>query len=112
MTVLEQREIATTAIEFAYFAAKVKAYCKFAGKNLDALADRLGMSRSNLSHKLSGAYTLYVTEIKDIIKTLDEWETIAYQEEIKNLLQLAGLNQKTFEAESWYQQLEQKGTWD
>ncbi len=88
------------------FRDKVQEYRRPVGQSQKALANRLGLHPTVLSHKLNKTGNIILThaEIKTIIKTLAEWGAINQQTEAIELLELSGLKANTFSPEEWQSQ--------
>ncbi len=87
------------------FREKVQAYRRPTGHSQQELADTLCIQRQVLARKLSDKSSAYFThsEIKQIIKTLADWEAINRRSEALELLSLMDLPPTAFSMEEWEQ---------
>ncbi len=85
------------------FRGKVHAYRKLAGYSQSELAEKLAIQQEVLSRKMSDKSPASLThlEIKQIIKTLAQWQAITMTTEATELLELAGLPSATFSSQDW-----------
>jgi|GEM_PF-3210247 len=85
------------------FREKVQAYRRPTGHSQQELADILGIQRQVLARKLSEKSPAYFThpEIKQIVKTLADWEAISLRSEALELLYLMDLASTAFTLEEW-----------
>lgn len=85
------------------FKVKIKKYLRLVGYSQQNLAEALGFSAFTLSHKLnnSDGAKLSYQEVKQIIKTLAEWQAINKKEEAIELLELAELGEASFSQTEW-----------
>lgn len=73
------------------FRAKIKVYRRSVGLSQEKLAGAIGLHPTVLSNKLNGTNKAYFTqrEVRNLIKTLVEWEAINRRREVADLLSLA-----------------------
>jgi predicted ATPase len=85
------------------FREKVQAYRRPSGHSQQELAEALGIQRQVLARKLSAKNPAHFThpEVKQIIKTLAEWDAISSQEEAFELLALLDMRPVTFSQTEW-----------
>lgn len=85
------------------FRQKVQHYRRPSGFTQQALAGKLGLSPTVLSHKLNGTDNTYLThtEVKAIVKTLAAWEAITTREQAIELLELMNLKFGSFSPIEW-----------
>lgn len=85
------------------FRKKVREFYRPTGFSQKMLARELGLQPTALSNKLNGTgdTSLKHTEVKQIIKTLAEWEAIATQTQAVELLELMDLRRASFTQEEW-----------
>ena len=88
---------------FKEFRDKIQEYRRPTGYTQKELAAVLGFSPTVLSHKLNQTDGALLThsEIKQIIKTLVEWDAIGTQVEALELLALADLKGSSFAPQEW-----------
>ena len=81
----------------------IKACLQASGYTQKELAAELGLHPKVLSRKLHKSGTAYLThqEIRRIVLTLVEWRAISTQDEVLQLLELAGVEPTIFSANEW-----------
>ncbi len=92
-----------SATNLDLFREKVATARRQTGRLQRELADALNIDSQVLSRKLHGAKKAFPThaEIKQIIKTLAEWDALAIQAEAIELLSLMGLKAESFSELEW-----------
>jgi predicted ATPase/transcriptional regulator with XRE-family HTH domain len=85
------------------FNRKIQNYRRLSGNSQTELAQALGLNPKVLSRKLNGLNNAFLTneEIKEIVKTLAEWQAITRQAEAFELLELMDLRATSFSPEEW-----------
>src|SRR5689334_7246128 len=85
------------------FREKIQTLRRPTGHSQQELADALGIQRQVLARKLSDKNAAHFThdEIKQILKTLAEWEAITSRSEAYELLALMNLRPGVFSPVEW-----------
>src|SRR5579872_7485389 len=85
------------------FRENVVAALRQAGRLQRELADALGIDAQVLSRKLHGAKQAFLNhaEVKQIVKTLADWDAITTQAEAIELLSLLNLKAESFSDQDW-----------
>jgi predicted ATPase len=85
------------------FAAKVQSSLRLTGFTQTDLAQALGLSRSAFNHKLheTDHSRLLHPEVKQLVRTLADWQAITQRSEAIELLRLAGLHESIFSDDEW-----------
>lgn len=85
------------------FREKLQEYRRPTGRTQIELANALGITAKVLSRKLHGSENATLThfEVKQIVRTLAEWEAITTQAEARTLLEFMGLSIATFSPAEW-----------
>src|SRR5689334_16018275 len=85
------------------FRAKLKEYLREAGYSHKQLAYELGMHPAQLSNKLNehNYANLTLSEVKQVIKVLAEWQALNTTQEALELLALGGLSPNSFSQTEW-----------
>jgi len=100
---MTRKDHAYSATNLPLFREKVTAARREAGRLQKELADAVGIDAQVLSRKLHGAKQSFPThtEVKQIIKTLADWDAITTRVEASELLALMGLRAESFSAYDW-----------
>jgi predicted ATPase/Flp pilus assembly protein TadD/transcriptional regulator with XRE-family HTH domain len=85
------------------FREKLQEYRRPTGRTQIELAGALGITAKVLSRKLHGSENATLThfEVKQIVRTLAEWEAITTQTEAYALLEFMGLSEASFSPAEW-----------
>lgn len=92
-------------MQIAEFREKIQKYCQWGGVSQKSLAVAIGLNPQVLSRKLNGIRNANLTrlEVKQIIKTLAEWQLITTQAQAAELLRFMDLANSIFNPVEWRQ---------